>query len=107
MTPAALDTARAVAARAAAEAGSMRRCAALNLASLVVEQKAPGDVVSRADRDAEALLRPAWPSPIRLSAAPFTTWYRWWGQVSRRFVLFIAETLWLALLVLAAILVVR
>lgn len=57
MTPRALDAARAVAETAAAEAGALLRRAAHDRVSLAVDEKAPGDVASRADREAEALLR--------------------------------------------------
>ncbi|MGD9835520.1 MAG: inositol monophosphatase [Piscinibacter sp.] len=57
MTPRQLEAARERASGAAVEAGELLRRAALDLASLRVEEKAPGDVASRADRDAEALLR--------------------------------------------------
>lgn len=57
MTPRQLEAAREGACRAAVEAGDLLRRAALDLASLRIEEKAPGDVASRADRDAETLLR--------------------------------------------------
>ena len=57
MTTQPLEAALACAGRAAAEAGELLRRAALDLAGLQVEEKAPGDVASRADREAEALLR--------------------------------------------------
>lgn len=57
MTPQQLEAARECACQAAVEAGDLLRRAALDLASLRVEEKAPGDVASAADRDAEALLR--------------------------------------------------
>lgn len=57
MTPRQLDAARQCACRAAIEAGELLRRAGRDLATLQVEEKAPGDVASRADRDSEALLR--------------------------------------------------
>lgn len=57
MTPRELDAARAVAEHAAVEAGALLRRIARDLVSLDVDEKAPGDVASRADREAEALLR--------------------------------------------------
>ncbi len=57
MTTHQLEAALACAGRAAVEAGELLRRASLDLASLRVDEKAPGDVASRADREAEALLR--------------------------------------------------
>lgn len=57
MTPTRREQARALAVQAAVEAGELLLRAAQDLAALPVEEKAPGDVASRADRDAEALLR--------------------------------------------------
>lgn len=57
MTPDRLEHARAAAVDAALAAGTQLLHAARDLAALVVEEKGPGDVASRADREAEALLR--------------------------------------------------